>query len=94
MTFFPKGTFKSYEKKKKENPRTEPLFPVGTKGITKTKMMPSGRIQIEDQILDVLSTTGALDAGIEIEVVGQDVNQPKIRRLEPGRGINSEAAAS
>ena len=74
---------KKEERKEIDKPKAESIFPVGTKGITKTRMMPTGRIQIGDQLLDALSTSGALEAGIEIEIIGQDLNQPKIRKLEP-----------
>lgn len=93
MRFFPKGTFKSCVKPQRTaNPSREPLFPTGTTGITKTKMMPLGRIQIGNQVLDALSISGALDTGIEVEVVGQELNQPKVRKLEVDERVNASPA--
>ena len=80
------------EKNRKEKKPKNPIFPVGTRGITKTKMMPAGRIQIGDQLVDALSISGSLDTDVKVEVVGEDLNQPKIRKLELAETLKDESA--
>lgn len=56
---------------------------IGSKGITKTKMMPMGKIQIGGEILDAICTSGPLDTGVEIEITGRESNYYKVRKYQP-----------
>jgi membrane-bound ClpP family serine protease len=101
VKFAPERMTKFYEKIEKRmeeqntlSPRQEPRFPEGTRGFTKTKMMPSGRIEIEGQSIEALSVSGPLEQKIEIEVVGQELNQLKIRKVEPGESGNGICRAT
>ena len=76
-------------KNTKNQGEKDDCFPVGTRGVTKTKMMSSGRIEIGKHMVDALSVSGALDIGIEVEVVGQEFNQLKVRKHEPVLGEQS-----
>ncbi|MFP6898187.1 MAG: NfeD family protein [Roseibacillus sp.] len=61
---------------------TKSNIPLGAKGVVKTRMMPSGKIQIGDMSVDATSVFGSINQGEAIEIVGLELGEYKVRKVE------------
>lgn len=53
----------------------------GSRGITRTTMMPVGKIEIDGQLYDAQSQQGHLDVGVAIEVVVAWMKRPVVKAI-------------
>lgn len=66
---------------------------VGEKGIVKSKMLPSGAVQIRTRTFDALSEGGAIEAGQMVVVIAIKMNRLVVRPLD-AEPVAAEAAPS
>ena len=54
---------------------------VGKKGVTTTMLMPSGKVEIDDDIFDAMAETGFIEKGVDIEVTKFSGAQLIVRKI-------------
>lgn len=55
---------------------------VGRRGVTRTVLRPSGRIEIDGEIYDAYTRGDYIDAGTEIEVISEEGTSLKVRKID------------
>ncbi len=56
---------------------------VGRRGVTRTVLRPSGRIEIEGEIYDAYTRGDYIDPGVEVEVISEEGTSLKVRKVNP-----------
>ena len=74
------GQLPSEEETLVEDPRRSL---VGRYGVARTKMLPSGSVLVDDQLVDAVSKSGAIDPGQSVLVVDVQGNRVMVRTAEP-----------
>jgi membrane-bound ClpP family serine protease len=57
---------------------------VGRQGVAQSKMLPSGAVQIEGEIIDAISHSGAIEKGQPVIIIEVRGNRVVVRPAEPG----------
>ena len=72
------------ESESAENLPNKLKIPIGARGTATARMKPSGKIKVGSNTFGATSVSGFIEAGDPVEVVGRELNEYRIKKVDPG----------